>query len=153
MKKWLIFIVIILTVALIVALKQASYSNQKWEEAMANIKNYDKELSTEKNKSTAYLLTLQQLSFCHDSVIQELKATQEELKIKDKNLKALQAITSTFIKKDTVVFHDTLFRDPALTMDTVLHDEWYSVNLGLRYPSTIEVSPCFVSKKHVGGGI
>ncbi len=34
-------------------------------------------------------------------------------------------------------------------MDTVLGDKWYSLGLGLHYPSTVIVKPCFKSDKHI----
>lgn len=124
---------------------------QKYENAMANLKAYEEELSTEKDKSTAFQLTAVQLKHSKDSVMQELDATRKELKIKDKNLKALQAIQSEFRKKDTIRMTqvDTLFKEPSLSIDTLLGDEWYSLKLGLRYPSTIITDPSFTSDKHI----
>lgn len=119
--------------------------------AMANIKNYNKELVQEKNKSTAYQLTVDQLYYFQDSVLRELDNTRKELRIKDKNLKALQAVQSSFKKTDTIRITqvDTLFREPDLNIDTLLGDTWYSVQIGLKYPNTISVSPEFKSEKHI----
>lgn len=124
---------------------------EEYETAMANIKNYDKELSSEKDKNTAYQLTINQLSYFQDSILKALDETRKELKIKDKNLKALQAVQSSFKKKDTIRITqvDTLFKEPNLSLDTLLGDKWYSIELGLKYPSTIAVSPNFNSEKHI----
>ena len=149
MKKGLILGIIALSIALFASIKQVHYVEKKYETAVANMKAYDTELSSAKSKNTAYQLTISQLEYFQDSVLRELNSTREELKIKDKNLKALQAVSSTFTKKDTVIFHDTLFTDSSLAVDTLIQDEWYSVRLGLKYPSTIAVSPCFQSKKHI----
>lgn len=123
----------------------------QYETAMANMKAYDSELSTEKDKSTAYQLTISQLEYFQDSILRSLDETRKELNIKDKNLKALQAVQSTFKKKDTIKITqvDTLFREPSLNIDTLMGDEWYKLRLGLKYPSIIAVSPSFNSEKHI----
>lgn len=153
MTKWLFLIVVGLITALSVALgivyTRLESVQKKYSVAMANVKEYDKALGNSNETNMALQLTISQLGYFNDSILKELKHTTDELNIKDKNLKALQAITSTFIKTDTIVMNDTIFINPALSVDTVLKDEWYSVTLGLRYPSTISVSPCFVSKKHI----
>lgn len=155
MRKYLIIgivaLIVLLGGGLSVTLNELKKTQAKYEKAMANLKAYEKELSTEKNKSTAFQLTAAQLKSSRDSVMQELDATRKELKIKDKNLKALQAIQSEFKKKDTIRITqvDTLFKEPSLSIDTLLGDEWYSLKLGLRYPSTIITDPSFTSKKHI----
>ena len=151
MKKWLILAIIGLVVALGAAVHQAKYERDKWKIAMANIKNYDLELSDAKEKNTAYQLTIEQLEYFKDSIFQELDATRKELGIKDKQLKALQYVQSSFTRTDTIIFTqvDTLFREPTLAIDTLLGDEWYKLRLGLQYPSTIAVKPEFKSEKHI----
>lgn len=151
MKQWLIIIIVILGALLFAAVQQYCYINEKYETSMANIKAYDMELSAEKNKSVAYKLTVDQLEYFKDSVLQELDSTRKVLKIKDKNLIALQQIKSGFSKTDTIRIPqvDTLFKEPSLSMDTLLGDEWYSLKLGLKYPSTIAVSTEFKSKKNI----
>ena len=34
-------------------------------------------------------------------------------------------------------------------MDTTIKDEWYQLNLGLRYPNTIITNPSFISEKYI----
>ncbi len=155
MKKYLIRILLIAVAVLIVGMtittNRLRRVNAEYKEAIANIKNYDKQLSSEKTKNTAYQLTINQLEYFQDSVLKALDATRKELKIKDKNLKALQAIQSSFKKTDTIriIQVDTLFKEPSLDIDTLMGDEWYSLQLGLKYPNTIAVAPNFTSKKHV----
>jgi hypothetical protein len=80
----------------------------------------------------------------------ELNNTRKELKIKDKNLKALQAVASKFSKKDTIYIPgDTIFKEPSFALDTLVGDKWYSVRLGLQYPSMIAIQPEFKSEKHI----
>ena len=78
-----------------------------------------------------------------------MKKVQKDLKIKDEQLKAIYYLNSQASKKDTVVFRDTLFRDPYLRIDTIIGDMWYSENLSLRYPDTIITNPKFISDKYI----
>jgi hypothetical protein len=151
MKKVLLFLVIILTIFSIVEYKQVEYANNKWKTAEANVKAYSSVLSGEKNKNTALQLTVSQLGYFKDSVLQELDNTRHQLNIKDKNLKALQSVSSGFSRTDTITVTqvDTLFREPSLSIDTVMGDKWYQLSLGLEYPSTITVKPYFKSEKHI----
>ena len=144
-------LIVLLVGGLYISLAELKKTQAKYEAAMANIKNYDEELSAEKDKSTAYQLSINQLKYFKDSVLVELEETRKELKIKDKNLKALQAVQSNFKKKDTIRITqvDTLFKEPDLSIDTLLGDKWYTLQLGLKYPSTIAVSPAFNSEKHI----
>lgn len=155
MKKELFIVcVALLALALVnlgITTSRLKKMTAQYETAMANMKAYDSELSTEKDKSTAYQLTISQLEYFQDSILRSLDETRKELNIKDKNLKALQAVQSTFKKKDTIKITqvDTLFREPSLNIDTLMGDEWYRLRLGLKYPSIIAVSPSFNSEKHI----
>lgn len=149
MKKYLFIAIAILFAALIVMWKQLNSVNNLWKTAEANVKAYSEELSTNKKKNTALQLTVAQLEYFNDSVLVALNETREELKIKDKNLKALQSVHSIFTVVDTVIINDTIFKNPNLAIDTLLGDKWYSLEMKLRYPSTITVKPEFTSDKHI----
>lgn len=149
MNKWLIITVIILLAIIGVMWQQVEHANEKWKIAEANVKAYSMSLSKEGENNTALRLTIDQLDYFKDSVLQELDNTRRELKIKDKNLKALQSVSSSFSKSDTIILKDTLFKEVSLNVDTVLGDEWYNVRLGLKYPSMIAVKPYFKSEKHI----
>lgn len=149
MKKWFVCAIIALAVALLAEYQQVRYANERWETAMSNVKAYDAELSTTGEKNAALQLTVSQLEYFKDSVIRALNDTRKQLKIKDRNLKSLQQVKSTFTKADTILLTDTIFREKALALDTLVSDEWYSLRLGLRYPSMIAVRPEFRSVKHI----
>ena len=149
MNKYLILIVIVLLAVIGAMWQQVNYANEKWETAEANVKAYSMSLSKEGNKNMALQLTVNQLDYFKDSVLQELDRTRKELKIKDKNLKALQSVSSSFSKTDTITLRDTLFKKPTLSVDTLIGDRWYNVRLGLKYPSMIAVKPYFKSEKHI----
>lgn len=139
----------ILTAALILTVRSRGKIEKRWKESTENVKSYSELFSSAKDKNRAFKLTIDQLQYFNDSIIRELNETRESLKIKDSKLKSLQYMSSTFTKYDTLIIKDTLFKDPLVQVDTVLSDEWYSVRIGLKYPSTVTVNPMFKSVKHV----
>lgn len=151
MKKW--FIIGIAAIAVIVGgiLSVRKYKNieDRWKLSEANVKAYSNLLSNEKKKNAAFELTVDALSYTKDSILQELNSTRKALKVKDKNIKAVQYIASDFIKTDTLILKDTIFKDVSFKIDTVLGDEWGKVTLSMQYPSNIAVRPEFKSVKHV----
>lgn len=139
----------ILTVALILTVKSRGKIEKRWKESTENVKSYSELFSNSENKNRGFKLTIDQLQYFNDSILRELNETREALKVKDSKLKSLQYLSSTFIKYDTLIIKDTLFKDPQIQVDTVLSDEWYSIRIGLKYPSTITVNPMFRSIKHI----
>lgn len=152
-KSWIAIIAGIILAGLIATVSMQS----------ARIRNLDKELSysranekalyaerdsLEDNSRTLYL-TVEQLNQVNDSIIQKMNGMRRELGIKDKEIQQLQYQLSEASKKDTIVFRDTLFRDPELQIDTTMGDKWYNIRLGLEYPSTIAVAPSFTSERYV----
>lgn len=130
------------------------YQNNKSLESQLDIsKSNEKafviENSELKDQNRAFQFTVEQLEYFNDSLITKMNDVRKELKIKDDNLKQMQYLLSEAQKKDTVVFRDTLFREPTLKIDTLLGDRWYQLKLGLRYPSTIITEPKFVSEKYI----
>lgn len=145
----LLAIVVCLGILLALTYKSNDELNLRWKIAEANVKSYSNLYNLGNKRSVALQLTVDQLGYFKDSVLQELEATRKQLKIKDKNLKALQSISSSFSKADTIYHTDTLFRQPSLQIDTIMGDEWYTLRLGLKYPSMVAVKPEFKSKKHI----
>jgi hypothetical protein len=149
MKKYLIITIVVLLAIIGGMYHQIETANEKWKIAEANTKAYANLASNAEGKAVALQLTVDQLGYFKDSVLQELNDTRKELKIKDKNLKALQSVSSSFSKSDTIILKDTLFKEVSLNVDTILGDGWYNVRLGLKYPSMIAVKPYFRSEKHI----
>ena len=149
MNRWLIAVIVVLLAIIGIGWKQLKQSEDKWKVAEANVKAYSNQLSEEGKKSTALQLTIDQLKYFNDSVLEALDNTRKELKIKDKNLKALQSVKSSFSKADTILLRDTLFKEPSFALDTLMGDEWYTLRLGLKYPSMVAVKPEFKSEKHI----
>lgn len=103
-----------------------------------SLNNYNKELQ----------LNIEQLKYSNNITLDKLNKVRKELNIKDKELQKLQYQLSISNKTDTVVYRDTIFKE-GIKLDTLIKDDWYSLNLDLEYPSTIIVNPKFKSEKYV----
>lgn len=147
----------IIIVALIVSLSIGSYilytKNQRLQEelsvSISNEKAFIAENSSLRDENRVFKFTTEQLNYYNDSILEKMNEVRKELKIKDDNLKQMQYLLSEATKKDTIVFRDTLFREPTLNIDTLVGDKWYQMKLGLRYPSTIITEPKFVSENYI----
>ena len=144
-----VVLMMIAIITLCFTLNSKSKTENRWKEAVTNIKSYENMFSDSKDKSIAFQLTIAQLKHSNDSIFQELNDVRKELKIKDSKLKSLEYISSNFVKSDTIILKDTIFKDQGIDIDTLLSDEWYSVRVGLRYPSSVIVTPRFRSEKNV----
>lgn len=133
-----------------ILLNQRSKTEKKWKDAVENVKAYSELFSNSENKNRAFKLTIDQLKNSNDSIFQELNEARKELKVKDSKLKSLQYVSSSFSKVDTITLKgDTIFKDTHVNIDTLLSDKWYSVRVGLKYPSTVSIEPKFLSIKYI----
>ena len=152
-KKYIRIGIVILVSLLAISTYTLYTNNKKLKEeisiSMSNQKAFIAENSSLKEENRVFKFTIEQLNHYNDSILQKMNEVRKELKIKDKDLKQMQYLLSEAQKKDTIVFRDTLFREPTLKVDTLLGDRWYQMKLGLRYPSTIITEPKFVSEKYV----
>ena len=153
MKKYIRIGIVILVSLLAISTHTLYTNNQKLKGeismSMSNQKAFIAENSSLKEKNRVFKFTIEQLNHYNDSILQKMNEVRKELKIKDRDLKQMQYLLSEAQKKDTIVFRDTLFREPTLKIDTLLGDRWYQMKLELRYPSTIITEPKFVSEKYV----
>ena len=117
--------------------------------SMSNQKAFIAENSSLKEENRVFKFTIEQLNYYNDSILQKMNEVRKELKIKDKDLKQMQYLLSEATKKDTIVFRDTLFREPTLDIDTLVGDKWYNIRLGLKYPNLITTNPTFISEKYI----
>lgn len=152
-KKYIRIGIVILVSLLAISTYTLYTNNQKLKEeisiSMSNQKAFIAENSLLKEENRVFKFTIEQLNHYNDSILQKMNEVRKELKIKDRDLKQMQYLLSEAQKKDTIVFRDTLFREPTLKIDTLLGDRWYQMKLELRYPSTIITEPKFVSEKYV----
>lgn len=139
-----------LAIALFITRNSKRNLEKRYSEAMGNLKAYSDQCSSSNMENRAFKLTIDQLKTSRDSIFQELDETRRKLKVKDSNVRNLQYVASRFSKTDTITLPgDTIFRDQQVNIDTLLSDEWYSIRVGLRYPSTVVVNPEFKSVKHI----
>lgn len=103
-----------------------------------SLNSYNKELQ----------LNIKQLKYSNNVTLDKLNKVRKELNVKDKELQKLQYQLSISNKIDTIVYRDTIFKE-GIKLDTLIKDNWYSLNLDLEYPSTIIVNPEFKSEKYV----
>ena len=152
-KKYIRIGIVILVSLLAISTYTLYTNNQKLKEeisiSMSNQKAFIAENSSLKEENRVFKFTIEQLNYYNDSILQKMNEVRKELKIKDRDLKQMQYLLSEAQKKDTIVFRDTLFREPTLKIDTLLGDRWYQMKLELRYPSTIITEPKFISEKYV----
>ena len=152
-KKYIRIGVIVLTSLLAVSTYIFYNRNQDLKEeisvSMSNQKAFIAENSSLKEENRVFKFTVEQLNYYNDSILQKMNEVRKELKIKDKDLKQMQYLLSEATKKDTIVFRDTLFREPTLDIDTIIGDKWYSIRLGLKYPNLITTNPTFISEKYI----
>ena len=94
------------------------------------------------NKNMLYAVRSTVLKIQKDSVERDLEDAKVEIYHLRRRLSEYD-LMAHLEKKDTIQFSDTIFRDPYLHIDTVLRTEWYAVNMGLRYPGNVIVSPVF----------
>lgn len=141
MKKYIIILILILVGAVAYLSYQNKQLTTKYETSIENIKAYDAQLSGLKDNNRVFKLTIDQLNYSNDSIINRMKEVQKELGIKDKRLQQLQYEASHAQRTDTIILKDTLFRDPQLRLDTIVGDKWFKTNLHLEFPSTIALKP------------
>ena len=152
-KKYIRIGVIVLISLLAVSTYILYTNNQKLKEeisiSMSNQKAFIADNSSLKEKNRVFKFTVEQLNYYNDSILQKMNDVRKELRIKDDNLKQMQYLLSEATKKDTIVFRDTLFREPTLNIDTLVGDKWYNIRLGLKYPNLITTNPTFISEKYI----
>lgn len=141
MKKYIIILILILVGAVAYLSYQNKQLTTKYETSIENIKAYDAQLSGLKDNNRVFKLTIDQLNYSNDSIINKMKEVQKELGIKDKRLQQLQYDLSHAQRNDNIILSDTIFKSPEFKLDTIVGDKWFKTNLHLKYPSTIALSP------------
>ena len=146
-------IVILLFIGLITTISilnnKLNNLQESYSISTANEKAFMIENSALKEENREFKFTVEQLTYFSDSLNDKINKVKEELAIKDENLKQLQYMLSVASKKDTIYFKDTLFIDPTLNKDTIIGNEWYNIEVGLKYPNEITTNPTFTSEKYV----
>lgn len=94
-------------------------------------------------------LTVSQLNYFNDSLLKAMNNVRKEIGVKDKQVESLQYLLTKASRHDTIQFRDTIFMSNITNVDTIIKDDWYNVKLGLNYPSTISITPTFISEKYI----
>lgn len=95
------------------------------------------------NNNRTLKLSIEQLNYFNDSISRVLKYTIEKNKKNKDKISQLQYLLSTNTKVDTVYFKDTLFINNTNIDTTITDKKWYSINLKLKSPNILTVSPKF----------
>ena len=148
-SKYLKYIVIGLVVVIIALGISLGSIKSKYDKSVILNNSYIELTTNLENENFLQAITIEQLNNYQDTIVSKLDSTRKALKIKDKNIRQLQYMLTQASKKDTIVFRDTLFKDPELKLDTTKIDEWYELRLELEYPNIIRVDPKFKSEKSV----
>lgn len=146
LTKILSIIVVILTITTIIFYNKNKQLSKNLDIYNSNQKAFIAENASLKEEQRVFQFTIDQLNYYNDSLLQEMNNVRKELNIKDKNLNTIEYINSVINKIDTIIFRDTLFIN---NKDTVLGDQWYTLNLNITYPNTIIISPKFISDKYI----
>lgn len=144
-----IVIVLGMVLTIVYYLNETAKYKELYNKELTNVKAYQSENSDLKNQSIAHIMTIDQLIASRDSTNIALKEALKKLNIKPKNVVSAGSVTSNIEKRDSIVFiHDTLFQSK-VNIDTIIGDKWYKAQIGLHYPSRIDLAVSMQSVKHI----
>ena len=123
--------------------------NVSLDNSINNVKAYAAENSGLIESNRVFKLSIEQMEYYKDSLILEMKKIANDNGIKDKKIKALQYQLEHFVKRDTIILRDTIFRDPNFVLDTCIIDEWNKSCLHLEYPSIIALDNEYKNDKFI----
>ena len=152
-QKFAYIIVLILIIIASISIYTLYRNNKKLKNelstAVLNEKAFIAENDNLKNQNIAFQFTIEQLEYINDSLLTKINDVRKELKIKDKDIKQMQYLLSEAQKIDTIIFKDTIFTNPSINIDTLLINDWYQMDLKLKYPNVIITEPKFISEKYI----
>lgn len=156
MRKYIYIVSVIAIITLVATLNRQCSELEKYkglyDKELTNVKAYENENAGLNGEIRQYKRTMEDMRMSADSINQKLLDEIDRLKIKDKNVQYLQYTTEVIHKTDTIrIKGDTIFQEKMITnpIDTIIGDQWYALDLKLRYPSTIVATPTFNSEKYV----
>ena len=110
----------------------------------SNVRTYQNIVSNNQNNNRTLQLTIEELNHSNDSLLLQLKQTQKELKIKDKNLTNANVINTeikdsvkTVIKKEAIDFKEELKLNPLTTIIVERKDSILTAKIDLKNQQTI----------------
>lgn len=108
-KILLISIIIILITVLGIQYNQLQNKNKQIDRLSNNVEYYQESLSNESDKNRTLQFTIDEYKQSKDSLIQQIRQTQKELKIKDNKLKQVQQQQQIIKVDTTVIVNDNNF--------------------------------------------
>ena len=144
------YVVIILgmVLAIVYYLNETAKYKELYNKELTNVKAYQSENNDLKNQSIAHIMTIDQLIASKDSSDIALKEALKKLNVKPKNVVSAGSVTSNIEKRDSIFIHDTIFQSK-VNIDTIIGDKWYKAQVGLHYPSRIDLTVSVQSVKHI----
>lgn len=110
----------------------------------SNVRTYQDIVSNNQNNNRTLQFTIEELNHSNDSLLLQLKQTQKELKIKDKNLTDASVINTeikdsvkTVIKKEAIDFKEELKLNPLTTIIVERKDSILTAKIDLKNQQTI----------------
>jgi len=155
MKKYIYITIAILIgiLTLTTATYYLKYNNAKKDlsTAIANTKSYESLYSESETSKKVLQLTIDQLNYSKDSVIERLNAVRKENKVLSKEIKELYFLLSEASIKDTVFLTQTkTIVEPAdVQLDTLIENKWYTLGYKLKYPEYLTYSIKVPSEKYI----
>lgn len=126
---------------------QLQEKNAELNRATSNVRAYQDIVSNNQERNRTLQLTIEELNHSNDSLLLQLKQTQKELKIKDKNLTDASVINTeikdsvkTVIKKEAVDFEEELRLNPLTTIIVRRKDSILTAKIDIKNQQTIFVT-------------
>lgn len=123
---------------------QLQEKNAELNRATSNVRAYQDLVSNNQEHNRTLQLTIEELTYSNDSLLLQLKQTQKELKIKDKNLTDASVINTeikdsvkTVIKKEAIDFEEELKLNPLTTIIVRRKDSILTAKIDLKNQQTI----------------
>lgn len=123
---------------------QLQEKNAELNRATSNVRAYQDLVSNNQERNRTLQLTIEELNHSNDSLLLQLKQTQKELKIKDKNLTNASVINTeikdsvkTVIKKEAIDFKEELKLNPLTTIIVERKDSILTAKIDLKNQQTI----------------
>ena len=114
-----------------------------------NEKAYELENSSLEDQNIVFKYTINKLESSKDSVVVKMNEHLKSLKIKDKNIQALQYQLQNYNKIDSIIVRDTIFRDPDFKLDTCIITKWDKSCISLHYPNKITINNSYSNEQFI----
>lgn len=151
MKKYIIIFLTALVAVSMLCYFISDYRNlrNRYSDARNNIKAYEQLYDSTVNQNRRFELTVDELNYSRDSIVQELNKVRRENKILDKKIKSLSYVSSVVEIHDTLKLRDTLLIREGVSLDTAFTCPWYNIDFHLAYPDTLSVGVSVPSEKYI----